>query len=93
MSRTAAAELARLKVRFVAWSIRPVERGEGFTAQQKKGKRKSPKPPLRIHARTVSSLGAKLAEQEAGGTRGPQRTRAVVTTGTCHDQASPAGPG
>jgi hypothetical protein len=71
MSRTAAAELARLKVRFVAWSIRPVERGEGFTAQQNKGKRKSPKPPLRIHARTVSSLGAKLAEQEGRREPGP----------------------
>ena len=34
MSRTPAAELARLKVAFPEWSIRPVEpgKGDGFTA-------------------------------------------------------------
>lgn len=38
MSRTPAAELARLKVAFPDWSIRPVEpgKGDGFTAHPKK---------------------------------------------------------
>ncbi len=38
MSRTPAAELARLKVAFPNWSIRPVEpgKGGGFTAHLRK---------------------------------------------------------
>ena len=38
MSRTPAAELARLKVAFPDWSIRPVEpgKGDGFTAHLRK---------------------------------------------------------
>ncbi len=63
MSRTAAAELARLKVRFAAWTIRRVGRGEGFTAQQEKGTGK-PARPLRIHALTLADLNVKLAEHE-----------------------------
>ncbi len=62
MSRTAAAGLARLKVRFVGWTIRPVGRGEGFTAQQKPGGKAG--RPLRIHALTLGDLSAKLADHE-----------------------------
>ncbi len=62
MSRTAAAGLARLKVRFVAWTIRPVGRGEGFTAQQKNSRKAG--GALRIHALTLGDLDAKLAEYE-----------------------------
>ena len=63
MSRTAAAELARVKVRFAAWTIRRVGRGEGFTAQQERGTGK-PARPLRIHALTLADLNVKLAQHE-----------------------------
>jgi hypothetical protein len=63
MSRTAAAELAHLKVRFAVWTIRPVRRGEGFTAQQRQRTEK-PARPLSIHAITLADLSAKLAEYE-----------------------------
>jgi hypothetical protein len=62
MSRTAAAELARLKVRFAAWTIRRVGRGEGFTAQQEGAGK--PARPLRIHALTLADLDDKLAAHE-----------------------------
>jgi hypothetical protein len=63
MSRTAAAELARLKVRFAAWTIRRVGRGEGFTAQQEKRTGKTARP-LSVHALTLADLNVKLAEHE-----------------------------
>jgi hypothetical protein len=63
MSRTAAAELARLKVRFAAWTIRPVGRGEGFTAQQRQRTEK-PARPLSVHAITLADLSTKLAEYD-----------------------------
>jgi hypothetical protein len=62
MGKTAAAEIARLKVRYVNWTIRAVVQGEGWTAQ-----RRAPGPagkPTRIHALTAAELGAKLAEAE-----------------------------
>jgi hypothetical protein len=70
MSRTAAAELARLRARFAAWSIRPVERGEGFTAQQRR-EHKGSKRAVRTHALTVSGLSVKLAEHEGRRESGP----------------------
>jgi len=69
MGRTAAAELARIKITYPRWTIRSVARGVGFTAQHKstgKGGK-----PLSIHAFTVSELGVKLAE--LGERRGSKR--------------------
>jgi hypothetical protein len=54
MSRTPAAELARLKVAFPDWSLRPVEpgKGDGFTAHPRKKNGES--QPL--HATTLTEL-------------------------------------
>jgi hypothetical protein len=70
VNRTAAKELARLKVHYAEWTIRPVgtEHGGGYTAQQW-GTGKAGKPPLRIHALNVTELATRLAEVEEG--RGP----------------------
>jgi hypothetical protein len=64
MSRTPAAELARIKVRHNEWSIRAVEtgHGEGYTAHRTCPDRRG--RAIRIHALTVSELDAKLAEIE-----------------------------
>ena len=64
MSRTPAAELARIKVRYSEWRIRAVEDGRDkrYTAQRTSPDR--PDKPMRIHARTVAELGAKLAAAE-----------------------------
>ena len=53
MSRTPAAELARVKTRFAAWSIRPVEpgKGTGYTAQR--GRRQ-------VHAPSLADLEKRL---------------------------------
>ncbi len=58
MSRTPAAELARLKVLFPGWSIRPVEpgKGAGFTIHPR-NKCGGP-PPL--YAATLADLEQKL---------------------------------
>jgi hypothetical protein len=49
VSRTPAAELARVKVAYPSWSIRPVASGQGFTAiRQGTG--------ARVHARTLAEL-------------------------------------
>ena len=54
MSNTPAAQLARLKVTFPQWSIRPVTSGEGYTAHnQATGEQ--------IHAATVAGLEYQLA--------------------------------
>ena len=69
MSRTAAAQLARLKLRYAKWMIRPVAQGhgDGFTAQQW-GTGKHGRPPVRIHARNVTEPATKQAEFEDGST-------------------------
>lgn len=54
MSRTPAAELARLKVACPQWSIRRVTGGEGYTAQRRE-------TGQRVHARTLAGLEALLA--------------------------------
>jgi hypothetical protein len=62
MSRTPAAELARLKVTYRNWDIRHAEgEGAGFTAERrdKRGGLRS------IYAPTLPELEAALAEAEA----------------------------
>jgi len=51
VSRTPAAELARVKATYPAWSIRRVNGGEGFTAHRGGD---------RIHARTLGELEHEL---------------------------------
>ena len=68
MSRTAAAELARLKVAFLDWSIRPVQpgKGAGFTAH----------PRLKgggsrwLYAPTLAELEHELWQVATGGQGG-----------------------
>jgi len=53
VSRTPAAELARLKAAHPQWSIRRVTRGEGYTARRRG-------TGQRVHARTLAALEARL---------------------------------
>jgi hypothetical protein len=64
MSRTPAAELARLKVAFPGWSIRPVEpgKGDGFTAHPRK--KNGGSHPL--YAATLAELEQRLWQGTAG---------------------------
>jgi hypothetical protein len=64
MSRTPAAELARLKVAFPGWSIRPVEsgKGDGFTAHPRK-KNDGSQP---VYAATLAELEQRLWLGPAG---------------------------
>lgn len=59
MSRTPAAELARVKVAFPKWTIRPIEpgKGTGYTAQRRdrRGELRS------VYAPTLPELEARLA--------------------------------
>jgi hypothetical protein len=54
VSTTPAAVLARLKVRFPAWTIRPVEHGTGYTAHRGE---------QQIYAPTLAELETHLAEK------------------------------
>jgi hypothetical protein len=56
MSRTPAAELARVKVAHPRWSIRRVTSGEGFTAINRETRE-------RVHARTLADLEHRLADR------------------------------
>ncbi len=61
MTKTPAAELARVKREFPVWTIRPVEpgKGTGFTAQ-----RRAAAGPRSIYAPTLAALEARLLELE-----------------------------
>lgn len=61
MSRTPAAELARLKVTYQSWDIQRATEGTGFTAE-----RRDERGGLRnIYAQTVPELEGALIEVEA----------------------------
>jgi hypothetical protein len=63
VSNTPAAQLARLKVTFPAWTIRPVESGTGYTAH-------NGATGEQVHAATVASLEYRLAvERRAAASR------------------------